>query len=123
MVFEGISNIGALLKQAQQMGGRMQELGNELKSRRAAGTSGGGMVEIEVNGLMEVVGCQIDEQLIKGGDRELIEDLVATAVNQAIIKGKQLHAEAMKSLTGGIEIPGLDDAMAKLLGGGEEPKQ
>ena len=52
------------------------------------------MVEIEINGLLEVLRCRIDPQLIAQGDRELIEDLVAAAVNQAVAKGKQLHAEA-----------------------------
>jgi nucleoid-associated protein EbfC len=117
-VFKGLANLGSLLKQAQQMGGRMQDLNEQLKNRRATGAAGGGMVEIEVNGLAEVLRCRIDDSLIAGGDRELIEDLVATAVNQAIAKTKQMHAEAMQSLTGGMSLPGLDEAMQKLLGTG-----
>ena len=120
-MFKGLVGLGSLLKQAQQISGRMQGLGEELKKRRATGSAGGGMVEIEVNGLMEVLRCHIDQELIAGGDRELIEDLVATAVNQAIAKGKQLHGEAMKELTGGLNVPGLDDALGKFLGKGEEP--
>ncbi|MBN1589179.1 MAG: YbaB/EbfC family nucleoid-associated protein [Pirellulales bacterium] len=100
------------------MGGRMQELNEQLKHQRATGSAGGGMVEIEVNGLAEVLRCRIDENLIAGGDRELIEDLVATAVNQAMAKTKQIHAEAMQSLTGGMSLPGLDEAMEQLLGSG-----
>ncbi len=116
-MFKGLSGIGSLLKQAQEMGGRMQAVNQELKSRRATGSAGGEMVTVEVNGLNEVLGCRIDQQLIDGGDRELIEDLVASAVNQALIKAKELHAEAMQSLTGGMELPGLDEAMKKLMGG------
>ena len=48
------------------------------------------------------------------GDRELIEDLVVAAVNQAMAKGKQLHAEALKELTGGLQLPGLHEALEKL---------
>ena len=120
-MFKGLVGLGSLLKQAQQISGRMQGLGEELKKRRATGSAGGGMVEIEVNGLMEVLRCRIDQELIAGGDRELIEDLVATAINQAVAKGKQLHGEAMKELTGGLNVPGLDDALGKFLGKGEEP--
>jgi len=119
-VLKGLGGLGSLLKQAQQIGGRMQGLAEELKGRRATGSAGGGMVEVEVNGLMEVLRCRIDEQLIKQGDRELLEDLVATAVNQAAAKAKQLHAEAVKALTGNMEIPGLENALGKLLSG-EQP--
>lgn len=120
-MFKGLAGLGSMLKQAQQISGRMQGLAGELKKRHATGSAGGGMVEIEVNGLMEVLRCHIDQGLVAGGDRELIEDLVATAVNQAIAKGKQLHAEAVKELTGGINVPGLDDALGKFFGQGEGP--
>ena len=102
------------------MGGRMQEIKDELKTRRATGSAGGEMVTVEVNGLNEVLGCRIDQQLIDGGDRELLEDLVASATNQALAKAKEMHAEAMRSLTGGMQIPGLDDAMEKLMSGDHE---
>jgi len=118
-VFKGLGGLGVLLKQAQQIGGRMQGLTEELKGRRATGSAGGGMVEVEVNGLMEVLRCRIDEQLINRGDRELLEDLLVTAVNQAGVKAKQLHAEAVKTLTGDLEVPGLDDALGKFLGGNQ----
>ena len=115
-MFKGIANLGAILKQAQQMGGRMQEISEKLKAQRATGSAGGGMVEVEVNGLAEVLSCRIEEKLVADGDRELIEDLVMTAVNQATAKTKQMHNEAMQSLTGGMSLPGLDKAMQSLLG-------
>jgi len=120
-MFKGLSNLGSLIKQAQQIGGQMQNLTEQLKDRRATGTAGGGMVEIEVNGLLEVLRCRIDPQLVTQGDRELIEDLVAAAMNQAVGKGKQLHAEAMKEMTGGLELPGLQEALAKVTN--PEPEQ
>ena len=121
-MFKGLSNLGSLIKQAQQIGGQMQNLSEELKDRRAEGTAGGGMVEIEVNGLLEVLRCRIDQQLVAQGDREFIEDLVAAAVNQAVAKGKQLHAEAMKQLTGGLNLPGIQEALAKFTNT-EEPEE
>jgi len=110
----------SLLKNAQQISGKMQELNEELKKRRVTGTAGGGMVEIEANGLLEAIRCQIDPQLIAQGDRELIEDLVVVAMNQAVAQGKQIHGELARSLTGGMGLPGLDEAIAKFTGSGEE---
>jgi len=126
-MFRGLANLGSILKQAHQLRGQMDELGDKLRTRRTTGSAGGGMVEIEVNGLMEVLRVSIDETLVAGGDRELLEDLVAAAMNETIRKGKELHAEALQELTGGLQLPGLQDAMAKFMGanlpegeGGEE---
>lgn len=113
VVFEGLSNLGTLLKQAREIGGKLHGMTEELRTKRATGSAGGGMVEVEVNGLAEVISCRIDPELVRQGDRELIEDLVTTAVNQALAKAKQLHAEAIKSMTGGVELPGLNEAMGK----------
>lgn len=115
-VFKGLGNLGAILKQAQEFGGRMKGLNDELRTRRVTGSAGGGMVEVEVNGLIEALRCHVDPQLIAQGDRELIEDLVVTAINQAVAKAREAHAEAVRTLTGGLEIPGLDQALSKLMG-------
>jgi len=115
-MFKKLSSLASMLKQAQQLGGQLQHLSEELKERRTTGSGGGGMVEIEINGVLEVLRCRIDEQLVAGGDRELIEDLVVAAINQAILKGKQLHAEAMKELTGGLELPGLQEVLDQVTG-------
>jgi nucleoid-associated protein EbfC len=118
-VFKGLgnlANLGALMKQAQEMGSRMQALGEELKTKRATGAAGGGLVEVEVNGLAEVIAVRIDPALVEKRDREMIEDLLPAAFNAAQQKAKQLHAEAMSSITGGIQLPGLQDALAQWTG-------
>ncbi len=115
-MFKGLANLGALLRHARQIGGHMQQLSEELKRRRASGSAGGGMVEIEINGVLEVLRCRIDEQLVAQGDCELIEDLVAAAMNQAVAKGRALHAEVFRELAGDVELPGLQDMIAKLSG-------
>ena len=115
-MFKGLANLGTLLKQAQQIGGQMGQLTEEMRKRRVIGTAGGGMVEIEINGLIEVFRCSIDPQLVAQNDRELLEDLVVAAVNQAVAKGKQLHADTVRGMTGGLSLPGLDEALAKLTG-------
>jgi nucleoid-associated protein EbfC len=120
-VFDGLKNLGnfgALLKQAQNLGGQMGQISEEMRRRRVTGTAGGGMVEIEVNGLMEALRCHIDPQLIAQNDCELIEDLVTAAINQAISKGKKMHADAIRDLTGGLPLPGgFSEMMEKLAGG------
>jgi DNA-binding YbaB/EbfC family protein len=123
-VFEGLgklANLGSVLKQAQQMSGRLQQLQEDLKQRRAEGAAGGGLVTVEVNGLGEVLSCRIDPSLVTSGDRELIEDLVPAAVNQAVAKSRELYAEAMKSMASGMDIPGLGSVLSQLTGGGPEP--
>jgi len=115
-VFKELSGLGSLLKHAHEISGRVQGMTDELRSRRATGSAGGGLVEIEVNGLVEVLRCHIDPKLLAQGDQELLEDLVATAINQAVVKAKELHAETVRSITGGVSLPGLEQAMAKFLG-------
>jgi DNA-binding YbaB/EbfC family protein len=127
-VFKGLANLGELIKHARQIGGQMGQLTEEMKKQRVTGTAGGGMVEVEINGLIEVLRCHIDPQLFAQNDRELIEDLVVAAVNQAIVKGKQIHADALRDLTGGLPLPsGFQDALAKFTGEeaaeGGEPKE
>jgi len=115
-VFKELANLGALLRNAAEINQRMKGMGEELRARRITGSAGGGLVEIEVNGLVEVLRCHIDPQLIAQGDREMIEELVASAVNQAVAKAKEVHAESIRSVTGGIQLPGMEEMMASLTG-------
>lgn len=118
-MFKGLGNLASMLKQAQEIGSRMQGLAAELRTQRATGSAGGGLVEVEVNGLSELLKCRIDPSLVEQKDRELIEDLVVAATNQAMEKAKQLHAEAMKNITADLNVQGLEEAMSKLTGGSE----
>ena len=120
-MFQGLGNLGALWKQASEFSGQVKKLGEEMKARRTTATSGGGMVEIEINGAMEILRCKIDPQLLAQGDGELLEDLVVAAVNQAVAKAKQLHADALKELTGGMQLPDMREFLEKLNAG--EPKE
>lgn len=118
-MFKGLGNIASLMRQAQQMGGKIQALNEKLKNERATASTGAGMVEVEVNGLGEVLRVKIDPSLVDRGDREMIEDLLPAAVNQAVAKSKQLHADAMRSMTEGLNVPGLDEAISQITGGGD----
>ncbi len=116
-MFKGIANIASLMKQASQMGGKLQSINEELKAQQVTGSAGGGMIELDMNGLSEAKACRIDPSLVKEGDRELLEDLIVAAVNQAVTKSRELHAGAMKNLAGGMNLPGLDDALSQMTGG------
>lgn len=113
-MFKGLANIASLVKQAQQMGSKLQGINEELKAKRVTGSAGGGLVEVEVNGLGEVLRVRIDQKLVDQQDREMIEDLLPAATNQAIGKSRQLHADAVKAMTSGMDIPGLGEALESI---------
>ena len=120
-MFKGLGNIASIMKQAQNMGGRMQAINDELRGKKATGTAGGGMVEVEVNGLGEALRVTIEPSLVEKGETEMIEDLLPAAFNQAVAKANQLRVEAMQSLTDGMDLPGLGDALAKFTGMDDSP--
>lgn len=120
-VFGNLGNLASMMRQAQQLSGRLQGLTETLKQKRATGTAGGGLVEIEVNGAQEVLACRIDPALFAQGDRELIEDLLRAAANDAQSKARALHAEAMQSLVSGADMPGLSEALEQITGGNPPP--
>jgi DNA-binding YbaB/EbfC family protein len=111
-----LANLGNILRQAQQMGGRMQEIAERLKGKRVLGSAGGGMVQVEANGLGEILRVTIDGDLVARNEREMIEDLLPAATNQALKKAKELHADEVRSLTAGMQLPGLDEALSQMTG-------
>ena len=113
-VFKGLANLGNLMRQAQEMGGRLQEVSAKLKAKRVSGSAGGGLVEVEANGLGEILRLTIDPQLIERQEKDVIEDLVPAAINQALRNARETHAEIMKSMTNGLELPGLEDAIDQI---------
>jgi DNA-binding YbaB/EbfC family protein len=113
-MLKGIGDLAGILKQAQSMGSRMKEMNGQLSAIRAVGNAGGGLVEVEVNGLGEMVRVSIDPTLLEKKDRELIEDLVPVATNAALAKAKEQQARSMQDLAGGMDIPGLSDALRSL---------
>ena len=118
-MFKGLgnlANIGALMKQAQDMGGKMQAIQEELKTKKATGAAGGGLVEVDVNGLSDVLAVRIDPSLVEKGEREMIEDLLPAAFNAAQAKAKQMHAEALQGLAGGLPMGGFADILSQLPG-------
>jgi len=116
-----LANFGSIMKQAQEMGSKMEKLTEELRTKRVSGSAGAGLVEVEANGLGEVLAVRIDESLFAKQDRELVEDLLPAACNAAQQKAKQLHAEEMQALTGGLNLPGLGEMLNQF--GGKPPAE
>jgi len=98
-------NIGNMMKQAQELQKKMSEAQEELNSIEVEGLSGGGVVKVIATAKGEVKRIYLDESLLKPEDKEIAEDLIVAAVNDAKQKGETATQEKMKSLTGGISLP------------------
>jgi len=100
-----MKNLGALMKQAQEMQSKMAEMQERLAEAEVVGTAGAGMVNVTVNGKGEVRNITIDPGLTTGEDVEVLEDLLVAAFNDARGKVDQLASEEMKKITGGLDLP------------------
>ena len=102
-----LGNMGNILKQAQAMQAQMAQVQEQASSKTVIGTAGGGSVTVTANGAMEVVGIVIDPDVVNSGDVEMVQDLVMAASNDALRKARAMMADEMKSVTGGMNVPGL----------------
>jgi DNA-binding YbaB/EbfC family protein len=102
-----LGNMAGLLKQAQAMQAQMAKVQEQAASKTVTGTAGGGSVTATANGAMELVKIVIDPEVIKTGEADMVQDLVLAATNDALRKAREMMANEMKSLTGGLNIPGL----------------
>ncbi len=100
-----MKNLGQMMKQAQQMQVRMQEMQDKLGAVEVTGVSGGGMVSITLNGKGEMRGVKIDPSLFNGDDAEVVEDLIVAAFSDAKSKVEAHVAEEMSKVTGGLNLP------------------
>ena len=100
-------NMNALLKQAQQMQQKMATLQKELDAREMDFSSGGGMVKIKINGKQVISELKINPECVDPSDVETLEELMMTAVNQAVKESQDMVSKAMSKVTGGLNIPGM----------------
>ena len=98
---------GNLLKQAQQMHTKIAQLQEEMAGKTVEASSGGGMVNIVMNGKQEVLSIRIDPEVVNREEIEMLQDLISAAVNEALRKSHEMMTEEMKKITGGLSIPGL----------------
>ena len=100
-------DMSALMQQAQQMQGRMQQMQEELAQKQVTSTVGGGMVSVTVNGRHQLLNLTIDREVVNPDDVGMLQDLVTAAVNDAMGKAQEMIQQEMSKLTGGIKIPGM----------------
>ncbi len=100
-----MKNIGQLMKQAQEMQAKMQEMQERLAGIEVTGTSGAGMVTVTMNGKGEVRAVKIDPKLLDGEEAEVVEDLIVAAFTDAKGKVEARAADEMSKLTGGLDLP------------------
>ena len=97
-------NFGNMMKQAQQLQASMQKAQEEIAALEVSCEAGGGMVKVTVNGRHEVKRVQIEPSLM-GEDREMLEDLIAAAMNDAVHKAEAASQAKMAGLMGGLQLP------------------
>ncbi len=102
-----MKNMMSMMKQAQKLQAKMVEMQAELGNRTVSAQAGGGMVEAVVNGRQELVSLRIDQEVVSPDDVEMLQDLIFAAVNEALNRSREMMAQEMSKLTGGMQIPGL----------------
>ncbi|HEY6656150.1 MAG TPA: YbaB/EbfC family nucleoid-associated protein [Methyloceanibacter sp.] len=100
-----MKNFAGMMKQAQELQGRMAEMQAEMERARVEGQSGGGLVVLTLNGKGELVGVKIDASLLKPDEVEILEDLIVAAHTDAKAKVERILQEKMQTLTGGLPLP------------------
>jgi nucleoid-associated protein EbfC len=99
--------MGNLFKQAQEMQAKLARVQEELAHRTVEASSGGGMVKVTVNGQLGLASIKVDPTVINPEEREMLEDLILAAVNEGLRMAREMAAEEMSKITGGMKIPGM----------------
>ena len=94
-----------MLKQAQELQKKMADAQKKVEELEAEGTSGGGLIKVRINGKNIITSINIDDSLISNDEKEILEDLIMAALNDARENIQKKIAEEMSSLTGGLKLP------------------
>jgi len=100
-------NIGNIMKQAQKMQAEMARVQEELKDEQVEASAGGGTVKVVMSGDMQVVSVTVDPAAVDPDDVDLLQDMIAAAVNEAVRMAQELAAQKMSAVTGGMNLPGM----------------
>ena len=100
-----MKNLGQMMKQAQQLQAKMNDLQEQLAKTEVTGASGGGMVQVTLNGRGEMLKVKIDPSLVDPNETAILEDLILAAFKDAKTKVEATVAERMSELTGGLQLP------------------
>lgn len=102
-----MKNMNDLLRQAQVMQNKIARLQQEMAEKEVEASAGGGMVKVVMNGRQEMKSITIDKAIMESGDTEMLQDLVITAVNEAVRIGRANLDREMANISGGIHLPGM----------------
>lgn len=108
---KGMPNMGNLMKQAQQFQTKMAKMQEELADKTVEASAGGGMVTVVANGKQEVHSVTIDPEVVDPDDVEMLQDLIQAAVNDALVRAKNMVNEEMGKLTKGMNLPNIPGLM------------
>lgn len=97
--------LGDIMKQAQKMKAEMDRIQAEVAAKTVEGSAGGGMVNVLANGKGELLSVKIDPEVIRNEDLEMLQDLVTAAANEALRKARELLAQEVSRLAGGLGLP------------------
>lgn len=98
-------NLDDLLKMAQDAQNELMKAQNDLDNIEVEGVAGGGLVKVRASAKGRIIGIDIDESLLAPSEKQMIEDLIAAAINDARAKADVAAGEAMKKATGGLQLP------------------
>lgn len=96
-----------LMRQANQLQIKMKKVQDELAERMYEGTAGGGAVTVTVKGEHTLTSLKINDEVMKAGDTEMLQDMIIAATNDALKKARDTQAAEMEKLTGGLNFPGM----------------
>ena len=102
-----MAGLGDIMKQAQRLKAEMERLQAEAATKTVEGSAGGGMVTVVANGKGDLLSVKIDPEVARGEDLEMLQDLVVAAANDALRKARDLLAQEVSRITGGLNLPGL----------------
>ncbi len=103
----GGMNPNDMMRQLQRLQAEMERVQAETEKEELKVTAGGGAIEVTITGGLEIKAIKLDPELLNPDDVEMVQDLILSAVNDAIKKAQALMAERMSAFTGGLGIPGL----------------
>ena len=103
----GAQNMNSMIKQAQKMQDEITELQNDIEARDFSATSGGGAVEVVVTGAKNIKALTIKPEVVDKDDVEMLQDLIISAINEAMADVEKTTEEEMNKITGGVALSGL----------------
>lgn len=113
-MFKNLTGFAQMLRSASTIGPRIKEMREQLSRQTASGTAGDGAVQVELTGLGEVSHLRLTTELVAKNDVALLEQLIPVAMNEALAKVRKMHIDMAREATGGIDLPGLEEALASL---------